>query len=113
MIHFFPPHVEKMRAKLPDIMAQVDVLLGNLEDAIPATAKDVARAGLVEVTKTVEFGDTRLWTRVSCLNSPWVLDDMTEAVAAARDKLNVVMLPKVKGGVGYPLPSPIACATRG
>ena len=97
MIHFFPPHVEKMRAKLPDIVPQVDVLLGNLEDAIPANAKDAARAGLVEIATTVDFGDTRLWTRVNCLNSPWFLDDMTEVVAAAKDKLDVVMLPKVEG----------------
>ena len=82
MIHFFPPHVEKMRANVPDIVAQADVLLGNLEDAIPAKSKDAARASLVEIAKTVDFGDTGLWTRVNCLNSPWFLDDMTEVVAA-------------------------------
>ena len=31
MIHFLPPHVEKMRAKVPDLISQVDVVLGNLE----------------------------------------------------------------------------------
>jgi len=97
MIHFFPPHIEKMRAKVPDMAKQVDVLLGNLEDAIPADAKDAARAGLVEVAKSVDMGDTKLWTRVNCLNSPWFLDDVTELVAAAGDKLDVVMLPKVEG----------------
>ena len=97
MIHFFPPHVEKMRANVPDIVAQVDVLLGNLEDAIPAKSKDAARASLVEIAKTVDFGNAGLWTRVNCLNSPWFLDDMTEVVAAARNKLDVVMLPKVEG----------------
>ena len=45
MIHFVPPHVEKVRAKAPDLAGQVDVILGNLEDAIPADAKDAARAG--------------------------------------------------------------------
>jgi malyl-CoA/(S)-citramalyl-CoA lyase len=31
------------------------------------------------------------------LNSPWVLDDVTEIVAAAGNKLDVIMLPKVEG----------------
>ena len=36
MIHFFPPSVEKMVAKLPDIVPTVDIILGNLEDGVPA-----------------------------------------------------------------------------
>lgn len=98
MIHFFPPHVEKMRAKAGDMAKNVDVLLGNLEDAIPADAKDAARAGFVEVAKAwnPDCG-TGLWTRVNCLNSPWFLDDVTTLVAEAGDKLDVIMLPKVEG----------------
>ena len=97
MIHFFPPHMEKMRAKVPDMVKQVDVILGNLEDAIPADCKEEARAGFIEVAKSVDFGNTSLWTRVNCLNSPWFLDDVQEIVAAAGDKLDVLMLPKVEG----------------
>ena len=47
MIHFFDPSNEKMAAKLPDIAAQADILLGNLEDAVPADRKEAAREGLV------------------------------------------------------------------
>ncbi|MBC7952922.1 MAG: CoA ester lyase [Rhodospirillaceae bacterium] len=97
MIHFFPPHVEKMRAKVPEMARNVDVLLGNLEDAIPADAKEAARAGFVEVAKNADLGGASLWTRVNCLNSPWFLDDVTQIVAAAGDKVDVIMLPKVEG----------------
>lgn len=97
MIHFFPPHVEKMRAKVPDIAAKVDVILGNLEDAIPADAKDAARAGFIEVAKATDFGSTGLWTRINCLNSPWFLQDVEQIVAGVGDKLDVMMLPKVEG----------------
>ena len=38
MIHFFPPHLEKVTAKLPEIAPTVDILLGNLEDAQAALA---------------------------------------------------------------------------
>lgn len=97
MIHFVPPHMEKMRAKVPEIAKQVDVVLGNLEDAIPVEAKEAARAGFIEMGKTVDFGSTGLWTRINALNSPWSLDDVTEIVGAIGDKLDVIMLPKVDG----------------
>ena len=39
MIHFIPPHNEKVRAKAAELAGQVDVILGNLEDAIPIEAR--------------------------------------------------------------------------
>ncbi|HUZ30753.1 MAG TPA: CoA ester lyase [Xanthobacteraceae bacterium] len=97
MIHFVPPHVEKLRAKVPELITQVDVVLGNLEDAIPADAKEAARAGFIAMAQANEFGATGLWTRINALNSPWVLDDIRDVVAAVGRKLDVVMLPKVEG----------------
>lgn len=97
MIHFFPPHIEKMRSKVPTMAANVDVILGNLEDAIPADAKEAARAGFIEVGKATDFGTTGLWTRINCLNSPWVLDDIEQIVAGIGNKLDVMMLPKAEG----------------
>lgn len=97
MIHFVPPHLEKVRAKVPDLVAQVDVVLGNLEDAIPADAKEAARDGFIAMAKAVDFGATGLWTRINALNSPWMLDDVIRIVGEVGDKLDVVMLPKVEG----------------
>jgi malyl-CoA/(S)-citramalyl-CoA lyase len=97
MIHFVPPHLEKLRAKVPQIAREVDVVLGNLEDAIPADAKEAARRGFIEMARATDFGATGLWTRINALNSPWMLDDVTEIVAAVGDRLDVVMVPKVDG----------------
>ncbi len=97
MIHFVPPHIEKIREKVPQLIAQVDVILGNLEDAIPADAKDAARRGFIDMARACEFGATGLWTRINCLNSPWVLDDITQIVAEVGNQLDVIMLPKVEG----------------
>jgi malyl-CoA/(S)-citramalyl-CoA lyase len=97
MIHFMPPHVEKVTAKVPELVRQVDVVLGNLEDAIPADAKETARAGFIAMAKATDFGATGLWTRINALNSPWALDDITQIVAAVGAKLDVIMLPKVEG----------------
>jgi malyl-CoA/(S)-citramalyl-CoA lyase len=97
MIHFVPPHVEKVTAKVPELVRQVDVVLGNLEDAIPADAKEAARKGFIAMAKATDFGATGLWTRINALNSPWALDDITEIVGAIGNKLDVMMLPKVEG----------------
>jgi malyl-CoA/(S)-citramalyl-CoA lyase len=97
MIHFFDASNEKMRSKVPDMAKQADILLGNLEDAISAENKVPAREGLIEVAREVDFGETQLWTRVNSLESPWVLDDLTQLVTEIGDKLDVIMVPKVEG----------------
>jgi citrate lyase beta subunit len=97
MIHFVPPHNEKMRAKAAELVGQVDVVLGNLEDAIPIESKQAARDGLIAMAKATDFGSTGLWARVNALNSPWLIDDLTRLVGEIGDKLDVVMVPKVEG----------------
>ena len=96
-IHFFDPSNAKMAAKVPQMVGTVDVLLGNLEDAVKADNKDAARHGLVEIAQATDFGPTQLWTRVNSLDSPWVLDDLTTLVTEIGDKLDVIMVPKVQG----------------
>src|SRR4051812_4781970 len=97
MIHFFDPSNEKIVGKLPDTAAKADIVLGNLEDAIPVDRKEAARAGLVKIGKEMDLGETALWTRVNALDSPWVLDDITTLVTEIGDRLEVVMIPKVEG----------------
>jgi malyl-CoA/(S)-citramalyl-CoA lyase len=97
MIHFVPPHLDKIRNRIGEMISKVDIVLGNLEDAVPTDAKEAARRGFIAMAKDNEFGATGLWTRVNALNSPWVLDDLIEIVGEVGDKLDVVMLPKVEG----------------
>jgi malyl-CoA/(S)-citramalyl-CoA lyase len=97
MIHFLDFSNEKMVAKVPDIAPTVDILLGNLEDAVPVERKEAARAGLAKVGREVDLGATQLWTRVNALESPWMLDDLTTLVTEIGDRLDVVMIPKVEG----------------
>jgi len=96
-IHFFDPSNEKMAAKIPGMIGTVDVLLGNLEDAVKADNKVAAREGLVRIAQATDFGPTQLWTRINALDSPWVLDDLTTLVPAIGEKLDVIMVPKVQG----------------
>jgi malyl-CoA/(S)-citramalyl-CoA lyase len=97
MIHFLDFSNEKMVAKVPEIAPTVDILLGNLEDAVSIEKKIPARDGLIKVGKEIDLGETQLWTRVNSLESPWVLDDITELVSEIGHKLDVIMIPKVEG----------------
>ena len=97
MIHFLDFSNEKMVAKAPDIAAKVDILLGNLEDAVPVERKQAAREGLITVGRDIDLGDTALWVRINSLESPWVLDDVTQIVTEIGHKLSVIMVPKVEG----------------
>ncbi|SDA11662.1 beta-methylmalyl-CoA/L-malyl-CoA lyase [Methylobacterium sp. UNC378MF] len=99
MIHFVPPHNDKVRARVPELAGTVDVVLGNLEDAVPADQKEAARKGFVAMAQATDFAatGTGLWTRINALNSPWILDDLFTIVAEVGDKLDVVMVPKVEG----------------
>jgi malyl-CoA/(S)-citramalyl-CoA lyase len=97
MIHFLDFSNERMVAKAGEIAARTDILLGNLEDAIPVDRKEAAREGLIRVGKEIDLGQTALWARVNALESPWVLDDLTRLIGEIGDRLEVVMVPKVEG----------------
>ncbi|MEN8182432.1 MAG: CoA ester lyase [Myxococcota bacterium] len=97
MIHFLDASNPKMTSKVPDLVKKCDVLLGNLEDAIPSDRKVEAREGFIKVARDVDLGDCQLWTRVNSLDSPWALDDLIRLVAEIGDRLDVIMIPKVEG----------------
>ena len=97
VIHFFDPSNPKMAAKVSEMARQADILLGNLEDAIPADKKEEAREGLVRVGREADLGSTPLWTRVNSLDSPWFLDDVMRLIAEIGDRLETIMIPKVEG----------------
>jgi malyl-CoA/(S)-citramalyl-CoA lyase len=86
-----------MAAKAADIAATTDILLGNLEDAVPVDRKEAAREGFIRAANELDFGETALWTRVNSLESPWVLDDLTQIVTEAGNQVEVIMVPKVEG----------------
>ncbi len=97
MIHFFDPSNPKMAAKIPALAPTVDIVLGNLEDAIDADRKIDAREGLIKLARDIDFQGTPLWTRVNSVDSPWFLDDVMRLVGEIGDLLQTVMIPKVTG----------------
>ncbi len=97
MIHFLNGANQRMVDRVPDMLKQVDVLLGNMEDAVPADQKEAAREGFIQVVKNNDFGNVGCWVRVNALDSPWFLDDVFRLVEEIGNDLDVIMLPKVLG----------------
>ena len=99
MIHFMNAANERMRARVPQMLEQVDVLLGNLEDAVSVDEKVAAREGFIEVVKSNDFKSNQVgcWTRVNALDSPWFLDDLYGLIGEIGNELDVIMIPKVLG----------------
>ncbi len=99
MLHFVPPHLDKVRAKVADLAREADVIVANLEDAIPADSKEAARAGAIEIGRATDFRTLGVgyWSRINALGAPWHLDDVTQLVAGLGDRLDVIVVPKVEG----------------
>ncbi len=96
VIHFFPPQVASMRARVASLAGEVDVFCGNLEDGVAPGDKASARRGIIEVACNSELGTSALWVRVNGLDTPWYLDDVADLVADAGNRVEVIMLPKVE-----------------
>ena len=98
MIHFVPPHLEKLRAKVPELVKPGGRGAGQSRRRHSGRGQASRAQGLHrDGARRVDYGATGLWTRINALNSPWALDDVTEIVGAVGDKLDVIMLPKVDG----------------
>ena len=97
MLHFFDPSNPKMAAKVLDLATRVDVLVANLEDGVTAANKQAARAALVDIAREFPRDGAQLWTRVNGIESPWGLDDLLTLISEVGDRLDVVILPMVRG----------------
>ncbi len=97
MIHFLDFSNEKMVAKVPDIAPTVDILLGNLEDAVPARqqgggARGSDQGGPRDGPRRHGAVDARQRARLAVgARRPHAI------VAEIGDKLEVMMIPKVEG----------------
>ncbi|HXP12263.1 MAG TPA: CoA ester lyase [Stellaceae bacterium] len=71
-----------------------DALIFDLEDAVAPNAKDAARQAVADAVAQGGYGGRELILRVNGLDTQWAEDDLE---AAARMKIDAVLLPKVEG----------------
>ena len=115
MIHFFPPRTREDGGQGARHRARRSTCCSaTSRTASPPTDKEAARAGLVEGRpRTIDLGDTQLWTRVNSLDSPWALDDLTTARHRDRRQARRDHDPEGRGPRGHPLRRPPPRPARG
>ena len=72
-----------------------DGIILDLEDAVAPDAKEAARRQVVEAVRAGGFGHREVFIRINGIDTPWSVDDLDAAVAAAPD---AILVPKITTG---------------
>ena len=89
-----PGSSERFLAKAPVSVADFSFL--DLEDSVAPSEKVDAREKVVRAIRDLRWDDRVLCVRVNGWESPWTYGDVLEVVGHAGERLDEVMLPKVR-----------------
>ena len=89
---FAPGDNEKKMAKA--VESKADIALVDLEDAVAAENKPMARQMVHDLLRANAAQRTRIWVRINPLDGPYALDDLAAILPA---QPGGIMLPKVDG----------------
>jgi citrate lyase subunit beta/citryl-CoA lyase len=92
--HAVPGSSERFIAKAVGLDA--DEVFLDLEDAVAPNEKESARARVIEALKTLDFGEKTVAVRVNGTDTQHYYRDLIGVVEAVGDKLDAIMLPKVR-----------------
>ncbi len=84
-----PAIFEKMAA------SDADVINLDLEDSVAPDDKAEARRNVCQAIGDVDWGAKTLSVRINGLDTPWWHRDVVDLLAAAPDRLDLIMIPKV------------------
>jgi len=88
-----PGNKAKMHAKAAT--SNVDVIMLDLEDSVPADEKEVARKTVVDSLLSLDFNTKRAALRINSLDTPFAYKDLIQVVETAGDRIETVVVPKV------------------
>lgn len=71
-----------------------DVVMFELEDAIPPEQKQVARKVVLEALNDIDWGEKTVSMRISGLDSPFMYRDLVDVLEGPSQRLDLVMIPK-------------------
>ena len=92
--HAVPGSSERFIAKAVGLEA--DEIFLDLEDAVAPNEKDSARERVIEALTTLDFGSKTVVVRVNGTDTPHFYKDLIAVVERAGDKLDAIMVPKVR-----------------
>lgn len=88
-----PGNKTKMHAKAAG--SNVDVIMLDLEDSVPADEKEVARKTVIDSLRSLDFNEKCVALRINSLDTPFAYKDLIQVAEAAGDRLQTVVVPKV------------------
>ena len=89
-----PASSPKMLAKAPTSGA--DLVFMDLEDACAPSAKEAARANVVEALTAYDWGTTVRAVRVNGIDTMWCHDDVVDVVTGALGCVDLLIIPKAR-----------------
>lgn len=89
-----PGTSEAMIAKAAQTSA--DLVFLDLEDAVAPAAKGAARTTVATGVAGLDWGTKTTACRINGVDTQWCHDDVLEVVTAARARIDVIIVPKVK-----------------
>jgi citrate lyase subunit beta/citryl-CoA lyase len=92
--HAVPGSSERFLAKAPSLKA--DEVFLDLEDAVAESEKASARKLVIKALKESDFGETTVVVRINATDTPHYYRDLIDVAEQAGDKLDAIMLPKVR-----------------
>jgi citrate lyase subunit beta/citryl-CoA lyase len=92
--HAVPGSSERFLAKAAGLDA--DEVFLDLEDAVAPSEKERARGMVIAALREQDFGGTTVVVRVNGTDTPHYYRDLIDVVEQAGEKLDAVMLPKVR-----------------
>ena len=92
--HSVPGSSDRFIEKAASLPA--DQIFLDLEDSVAPDEKERARARVIDALRDLDFGDKAVVFRVNATDTPHYYRDLIDVVEAAGDRLDAVMLPKVR-----------------
>ena len=75
-------------------MSDADVILFELEDAVPPTEKAQARKNLLAALNDIDWGFKTLSMRINGLDTPYMYRDLVDILEGASERLDLLLIPK-------------------
>src|SRR5574341_2366046 len=89
-----PGSSEKMMEKAA--ASDADLVFLDLEDAVAPAQKEEAREKTIEALNRLDWGRKVRAVRINAVNTLWVLDDVVQTVERSGERVDVIIIPKVK-----------------
>jgi len=89
-----PGSQEKMMAKAAE--SEADLVFLDLEDAVAPAQKERARGQVIAALKELDWGKKTRAVRINSVDTVWAHDDVIDVVSQAGDRLDIIIVPKVK-----------------